>query len=430
MQIHVVQAKDTLWKLSQQYKAPIPEIIKVNTLPNPEVLLLGQALAIPSPNNLHVVQVGETLTIISKQYGTTAKSLQKINHLIDPNKITPGQVLEIPTKRKRTIVTNGYIELMGSRGASIVSETGPNLTYLSPFSYEVKESGDLNPLNDVDVLSATTSKNVVPLMTITNFERERRFSPDIAHPALSDPRIQKRLFDTILDTMKKKKYRGLNIDFEYVYQRDKSLYNQFIKRAADLMHENGWIATSAVAPKYNSEQKGLQYEAHDYAFHGKVLDFVILMTYEWGYTGGPAMAISPVDQMEQVVRYALTQMPANKILLGIEFYGRDWTLPYKKGTYAETFSPGKAIERGLKYGVQIQFDSSSASPYYRYIDETGRSHEVWFEDARSLQAKYDLVKKYNLHGVSYWILDMPMPENWPILKNNFNVKKYNQKTQN
>lgn len=424
MQIHVVQPGDTLWKLSQKYKAPILEIVKVNALPNPDILLLGQSLVIPSPDNLHVVQSGETLTTIAKYYGTNAKTLQSLNHLVNPNWINVGQVLEIPAKEKQTIVTNGYIELMGTRGAAIVSDVGTDLTYLSPFSYEVKEDGSLNPPNDTEVLNAAQTKGVLPLMTITNFHKVKRFSPDIAHPVLAEPGIQQKLFNNILETMKKKNYRGLNIDFEYVYQRDKELFNQFIQKAADLMHRNGYVATSAVAPKYNSEQKGLQYEAHDYALHGKVLDFVILMTYEWGYTGGPAMAISPVNQMEQVVKYALTQMPANKIMLGIEFYGRDWKLPYQKGTYAETFAPGKAIERGLKYGVQIKFDLPSASPYYRYADEKGITHEVWFEDARSLQAKYDLVKKYNLHGVSYWILDMPSPENWPILESNFRVKKY------
>jgi spore germination protein len=50
-------------------------------------------------------------------------------------------------------------------------------------------------------------------------------------------------------------------------------------------------------------------------------------------------------------------------------------------------------------------------------------HEVWFEDARSAQAKFDTVKSYNLIGISYWALGYPFPQNWVLLEDNFTIKK-------
>ncbi len=117
-------------------------------------------------------------------------------------------------------------------------------------------------------------------------------------------------------------------------------------------------------------------------------------------------------------------MPANKIYLGFQIYARDWKIPHVKGQEAETFSPQEAINRAAKYGATIQYDQLTQSPHYRYVDETGQQHEVWFEDARSAQAKFDLTKRYKLRGISYWALGFPYPQNWALLGDNFNIKKF------
>lgn len=77
----------------------------------------------------------------------------------------------------------------------------------------------------------------------------------------------------------------------------------------------------------------------------RIVDFVLLMTYEWGYSAGPPMAVSPIREVEAVVKYAVSEMPASKILLGQNLYGYDWTLPFVQGgPYAEAVSPQRAIE--------------------------------------------------------------------------------------
>ena len=147
------------------------------------------------------------------------------------------------------------------------------------------------------------------------------------------------------------------------------------------------------------------------------------MTYEWGYRAGPPQAISPINQMRRVVEYALSVMPAEKIYLGFQIYARDWRVPHIKGQQAQTFSPQEAIRLATKYNAAIQYDETAQSPYFNYVDEDGQDHTVWFEDARSAQAKFDLVKQYNLRGVSYWALGYPFPQNWVLLNDNFTIKK-------
>ena len=147
------------------------------------------------------------------------------------------------------------------------------------------------------------------------------------------------------------------------------------------------------------------------------------MTYEWGYRFGPPQAISPINQIRRVVEYAITEIPAEKIFLGFQTYARDWKVPHVEGQEAETFSPQEAVARATNYQAEIQYDETAASPFFRYVNEAGQEHEVWFEDARSAQAKFDLVKEFNLGGISYWALGYPFPQNWELLQDNFIIRK-------
>jgi len=165
------------------------------------------------------------------------------------------------------------------------------------------------------------------------------------------------------------------------------------------------------------------YEAHDYQAHGEIVDFIVLMTYEWGWAGGRPLAIAPINKVKQVLDYAITEIPPEKMMMGVPLYGRDWRIPWQQGTFARTVSPFEAVQLAEKYQVQIQYHPTYQSPYFRYTDETGQAHEVWFEDARSVQVKYDTVKAYNLRGVSYWVLGSPFPQNWAVLGENFTIEK-------
>src|SRR5690625_2616735 len=147
------------------------------------------------------------------------------------------------------------------------------------------------------------------------------------------------------------------------------------------------------------------------------------MTYEWGYSAGPPLPVSPINEVRRVVEYALTEIPANKILLGQNLYGYDWKLPFVAGqSFARAFSPQQAITLAREHNVAIKYDQVAQAPFFTYRAK-GNDHEVWFEDARSIQAKFNLIKQYNLLGIAYWKLGLAFPQNWFLLANNFSIKK-------
>lgn len=418
---YTVRSGDTLWSIANRFGTTVQAIVRQNGIANPNALTVGQVLRIPAQR--YTVETNDTLGEIAQRFGVGLDDLMRANGISDPDRIYPGTVLVIPLRRERPEKdVNAYVYTEGEAGAPCVTDVGDSLTYVAPFAYLIREDGSLQPFDDSPIISAAYAKNVVPMMSVTNFT-STSLGNNLAHVVLSDTAVGSTLLDNIVAVMQEKGYLALNIDFENVLPDDRELYNSFLQRAADRMHALNYTVSSALAPKYGTEQEGLLYTAHDYAAHGRIMDFVVLMTYEWGYRRGPPQAVSPINQIRRVLDYAVSVIPRDKIFLGFQIYARDWLLPFVQGQEAETFSIAEARRRAVRYGAAIQYDEATQSPFFRYTDEQGREHEVWFEDARSAQAKFDLVKEYGLRGVSYWALCYPFPGNWELLNDNFTVRK-------
>jgi spore germination protein len=128
--------------------------------------------------------------------------------------------------------------------------------------------------------------------------------------------------------------------------------------------------------------------------------------------------------VRKVLEYAISEMPASKVMMGQNLYGYDWTLPYVHGgAFAKAVSPQAAIDLARKYNAQILYDYTAQAPHFNYWDDAGKEHTVWFEDARSIQAKFRLLKELGLRGISYWKLGLKFPQNWLLLEENFKVVK-------
>ncbi|GGH85069.1 spore germination protein [Pullulanibacillus pueri] len=423
MEIYVVRQGDTLGQIAQKYNVNIPQIVAVNELEDSNQLVPGEALVIPTSTRSYTVQYGDTLWSIAQKTGSTVQALIQMNGLTDPNTISPGMTLTIPSHGQKPLIeTNGFIYDLDSHGVNAVRQVSEHLTYLAPFAYGIKEDGGLTALGDTDVIREGLNHGAVPMMSISNFTSQELGS-DLAHTLLISEDLQQKLFEAIISIAKQKAYQGVNIDFENVYPYDRGSYNQFLERAVRRLHDAGLFVSTSLAPKTSASQQGLLYEAHDYPAHGRIVDFVVLMTYEWGYRFGPPQAISPLNRIRQVIDYAVTVIPRNKIMMGFQVYARDWRIPHVQGQEAETFSPKEARERALQYQSTIQYDHKAQSPFFQYTDQQGQRHEVWFEDARSAQAKFDLVKSAHLRGISYWVLGYPYPENWTLLEDNFTIRK-------
>ena len=288
------------------------------------------------------------------------------------------------------------------------------------FAYGFREDGTLVVPEDSGLLEEAARFGLGTMLVLTSMDDSGSFSSQRAARLFRDPALQERVLGALVDTMLEKGYRGLDVDFEYIDPADRGAFLAFLGSARDRLHQVGLSLHVDLAPKTSADQTGQLYEAHDYHAIGAIADRVLLMTYEWGYAYGPPMAVAPLPQVTQVVDYALTEIPAGKIQLGIPNYGYDWTLPHDPSRRAVTLGNQEAVALAAQVGAQISFDQTAQAPAFSYVRE-GVGHQVWFEDARSIRAKLELARSRGLYGVGYWNLMRPFPQNWALLNSLYEI---------
>jgi spore germination protein len=378
---------------------------------------------------LYIVKKDDTIDSIAAQYGLSPSSIAYDNQIPYPYRLAVGEALllsvddAIPSARP-SIYSGGYAYPFISRW--VLTQTLPYLSDLYIFSYGFTEEGLLVPpkADDTWILSLAISYQTSPILTLTPFGPDGRFSNYLISKLIHNPLAMETLKNELLSQMRDRGFQGVDIDFEYILAEDKDAFVEFVRYLKEAFLPFGYPLSVALAPKTSEEQKGLLYEGKDYKRLGKIADYVLLMTYEWGYTYGPPMAVAPLNKVREVINYALTVISPDKIHLGIPNYGYDWPLPFIRGeSKAKTIGNVEAVQIAIENHASIEFDSLAQAPYFHYEKE-GVLHEVWFEDVRSIKAKFDLIKEFSLRGCSYWNIMQLFRSNWLLLQHEFELQDH------
>ena len=272
---------------------------------------------------IHVVSPGENVDQIAARYNMPVETLLRNNQIVYPYRLAVGQALLVGEESKGSLPaeSSGYAYPFISPW--VLGETLPFLTKIFVFSYGFTEDGDLiEPWkDDTWLIDEAARRGVEPILTLTPMGEEGTFNNFLASRIFRNLDAQQKLIWQLGEVMRSKGYKGVDLDFEYILAEDRQLYVDFAARLAAVMHAFGYTVSAAVPAKTSADQKGLLYEGIDFKGLGEVLDEIFIMAYEWGYTYGPPMAIAPLYIVRQVVEYALTEVPREKLVLGIPNYG-------------------------------------------------------------------------------------------------------------
>lgn len=422
MIFHEVKSGETLTSIARQYNTTVPALIQYNGIPNPDNLAVGQCIVIVYPTLTHTVGRGESIYSIAEMYGISVNELYRNNPQLSAKpEIYPGEVLviELENERIAEFQTGGYAYLDTQN--SLIETSMPFMNYLMPFTYGFTSDGSLVGIDDEFMIRTAHNYGRYCFMHLSTLTEDGNFSNELSNIILQNNNLQDILLDNVVRVINEKGYDGLDIDFEFVLAEDAPKYAQFIAKARERLNAMGMEVFAALAPKTSDDQRGLLYEGHLYREIGEAADAVLLMTYEWGYTYGPPLPVSPIESVRRVLDYAVTRIPREKIFMGMSNYGYDWPLPYMKGeTMARSLSTDEALLIASANGAEIKYDLNSAAPYFNYT-RNGIVHEVWFEDARSIGSRLELVAEYGFRGCLYWNLSRRNVQNLLMINELVNV---------
>lgn len=325
----------------------------------------------------------------------------------------PSYFDKLPSKTVLGFTTNDYVGDNSSYNS--LASYYDNINSIATFSYKFDTGGNLQKMDvsQQNTVSLANSKNIKPLVLINNYTYDG-FDNDLAHAVLSNASKRAALINNILVTMSQKEYSGVNIDIENLYWSDRPYYTAFVKELKQKLTPYGFLTTLSIPAKTGDAARNEWDGAFDYSELGKYADRILLMTYDEHYFGSDPGPIASAPWVENVLDYATSTMPSNKLLLGIAGYGYDWS---QTGNKAVSF---KNIDKIVSdYNAQVIWDAFQESPHFSY-STNGVSHEVWYEDERSISSKLDMVSKYQLGGIGIWRLGYDNENFWSAINSKMN----------
>jgi spore germination protein YaaH len=248
---------------------------------------------------------------------------------------------------------------------------------------------------------------IVP--TIANMTQGNWAYPAIAR-ILHSPALMAQHVAAIVALVRQHNYAGIDIDYENLRAADRQVFSTFVADLAAALHAHGKVLSVALFAKTTDAGYDQRNVAQNYAALGRAADQVRLMCYDFHWQTSPPGPVAPIGWVRTVLRYAKTQIPAHKIILGIPLYGYDWI-----GNRGTPLSWLQAFQLSVKYNAQPRFDTVSQTPWFAYTDSAGRKHQVWFENVASSKAKFGAAEGAGIGGVFLWMYGYEQTSTWPAL---------------
>ena len=278
------------------------------------------------------------------------------------------------------------------------------------------------------VIARLKSNGLVLLPTITDDTKKLVLAGLLANPTTRSSIVQ-----SIKDLVLRHNYDGIDLDFEVFYTQDgrsswattKPNWIAFIKELSTELRQQGKLLSVTTPPDFAPETKRAGNWVFSWAEIGPYIDRLRIMAYDFSTVRpGP---IGPLQWSEDAVKYAVTQMPASKVFLGIPGYGRDW-ITKVEGVCPKDFASSvvvgakaavvmrSAVELATSNNATITYNPTHAESTFTYrktyVDPTNSAsfciatRTVWFPDEKSYTARTNLVGKYRIGGIAVWTFGM------------------------
>lgn len=242
-----------------------------------------------------------------------------------------------------------------------------------------------------------------------------RIDPDLTDLVLRDPALRARLVDSVAEAARTTGVDGVNVDFENLHDPTAPLLTDFVAELKAALPD--LVISVDVTAMTDTWVLGNWSTAFDRAGLGQVADYVALMAYDQHNRLRPGGPVAGLDWVKESVEFLLRDVPADRVLLGVPLYARDWIIDPAGGeaTLDATLGMAAMARRVAERSEIASFDAAAGMPLHAYVDGQGRHHRVWLEDPASLARKAALVDAYGLAGVAAWRAGFEEPSAWDAL---------------
>jgi spore germination protein YaaH len=290
-----------------------------------------------------------------------------------------------------------------AEGSDVVAAHTRTFNEVSPWIYGLSLQGQIVAQAPERAAETTAAMHRlrslgIPLIpTIANITHGHWAYPPVA-TMLRDPAAMSHHISDIVTLVNRENYAGIDIDYENLKTTDRDSFTTFVTHLGQALHAHHKILSVALFAKTTDAGDSQRNVAQDYAAIGTAVDETRLMAYDYHWASSPPGPVAPISWVRDVLAYAKTQIPPEKIVLGIPVAGYDWV-----DGHGAPVTWQQCVQRTTTFNTPVHYDGRDEAPWFRYTDAQGRAHEVWFENADSTKAKLNAVKVSRIRGVYLWM---------------------------
>jgi spore germination protein YaaH len=362
---------------------------------------------IATVTNTSLIKSG--LTANSK-YWFYVRAYNRNGMSLDSIHITATTLQTIAATKKQVLGFTTYYYSGDTSSYNSIAANTSIIDEIATQTYTTDSFGNISGLVPTNQITYANGNGIKTYAMLQN-----NFDGNIAKSVLENQSNRQALQNNLLNSVKANGYKGVNVDLEGVFYYDRNYYTTFVQELYNLFTPQGYSVTLSVPAKTSDSSTNTWSGAYDYAALAQYCDQMIIMTYDEHYPGGTAGPIASIGWVENVVKYAVSVIPREKIMLGVAAYGYDWS-----SNSTKAYGINGMYNLAAANNATVMWDDLYKTPYFKYTDAAGVSHSVWFENNQSVGYKLDLVNSYNLNGIAIWRLGLENTDYWTSIKTKFN----------
>ncbi|HEY1405763.1 MAG TPA: glycosyl hydrolase family 18 protein, partial [Spirochaetota bacterium] len=193
-------------------------------------------------------------------------------------------------------------------------------------------------------------------------------------------------------------YDGIQIDFESVQCDDRNAFFEFLK---DLKTRADGKILSVAVPARTREIA----DAFDYTQLRDIADRLIIMAYDEHWGGSNPGPVASIEWCENVARYTRSEIPREKLIMGVPLYGRSW----QNNNYSREVNYSD-VEK-IRSAGKSRYAKNPKIEYEKKIKVT-----VFYESVTSIMNKVRLYNGNDIRSIAFWRMGQGPDKMWPVLK--------------